>query len=184
MNIYEQLKKDHDEVQAVLGQLAAAETAEARRTLISRIRDLLVPHSRAEEAILYNALRENDREKDVVAHSYQEHLKAETLLRGLQVTEAVSLNWRSGVDRLRADLAHHISEEEGKVFSAAKRVLTDDEAQAMGKAFVQLKPKLGAGFMMSNLELIVNLLPARFRKSFVDYLEQRESGDSKTRKAS
>lgn len=166
MNIYDDLKQDHQKVKALLADLSSAETAEERRQLVTEIRDLLVPHSRAEEAVLYNTLREFDQSKEVVAHSYQEHVKAETLLRALQVTETVALNWKTGVDKLREDLEHHIEEEEDKVFSAAKRLLAEEEAVQMGKAFRQLKPEIGAGILSSQVTLMANLMPPRLRDSF------------------
>src|SRR3954462_2302980 len=121
MTIYDELKNDHEKLRQVLDALSLAETAESRRVLITEVRDLLIPHSRAEEAVLYNVLREDKEVRDSVSHSYQEHITAETLLRALQVTEAVALNWRSGVKKLVDELNHHILHEEGTVFLAAKR---------------------------------------------------------------
>lgn len=174
MTIYDELKKDHELVKSLLDRLSEAETADARRSLIAEIRDNLVPHSRAEEAVFYNTLRDLDESKDLVMHSYQEHLKAETLLRGLQVSEAVAMNWKSGVQKLKDDIAHHIQEEEGRVFTAARRIFSDEDARMLGKAFTELKPQIGAGVLSSNVELMANLMPERFRKSFVDHLQRGE----------
>jgi hemerythrin-like domain-containing protein len=167
MNIYEALKKDHDELQSTLDELAAAESTQSRRTLVEKVRNLLVPHSRAEEAVFYNVLRDHDETKNLVSHAYGEHVKAEALLRGLQVTETIALHWKGGVEKLKKDISHHIAEEEGKIFSAAKRALSDEEAKTIGAAFVKLKPHMGPGLMASNLELMANLMPARLRNSFM-----------------
>lgn len=172
MTIYEELKTDHDQVQTLLNQLAASTHPESRRNLVKSVRDLLIPHSRAEEAVLYNVLRDLDESKNVIAHSYKEHFKAETLLRGLQVTEAVSMHWEKGVNKLKEELNHHIEEEETVVLSAAQRVLSDSEAEVLGSAFVELKQHIGTGIMSSQIKLIANLMPERFRKSYLERIDE------------
>jgi len=183
MTIYEELESDHDLVLSLLDELKDCEDVEVRKDLINQVRDALVPHSRAEEAVFYNVLREMDDAKKLIAHSYQEHLMAEGLLRGLQVTEAVSINWKSGVEKLRESLAHHIAQEEGEIFSEAKQLLSDQEAETLGEAFVQLKPKLGANVVSSQMDLMVNLMPMRFREGFSKFMNRRHD-DTPSQKAS
>ncbi len=170
MTIYERLHSDHEALKPLLNQLKIADSVESRKSLLTQIRDALVPHSRAEEAVFYNGLRETKEGKDVVTHSYMEHVEAETLLRALQITENGALHWQKGVEKLREALLHHISEEEGKVFAVGKKVLSEEEAVLIGDAFEKLKPQLGAGVVTSNIELSVNLLPLRFRKSVTEFL--------------
>lgn len=166
MNIYDELKKDHQEVKALLKQLVTAQEAEDRRSLIEKIKEALIPHSRAEEAVLYNSLRDLDQATELIRHSYQEHIKAETLLRGLQVTEAVALNWQSGVEKLAAELNHHIHEEEELVFAAAKKMFAEEEARQMRVAFMKLKSEYGSGVVSSQVRLMANLMPQRLREGF------------------
>ena len=166
--IYDELKKDHQGVLALLDQLIASEDAgpEVWGGLVQKIRDELIPHARAEEAILYNSLRDMNQAKDVVAHSYNEHVQAEAVLRGLQVSEASNVTWVGAARKLREALQHHIQEEETQVFAAAQGVFSDEEARAMGDAFVQMKPKVrDQSFAGTTLDMIVNLLPARLRDS-------------------
>ncbi len=107
-----------------------------------------------------------DQAKDVVAHSYNEHVQAEAVLRGLQLTEASNVTWVGAARKLRDALQHHIVEEETQVFTAAQGVFSEDEARAMGDAFVQMKPKVrDQSFAGTTLDMIVNLLPARIRDS-------------------
>ncbi len=170
MTIYDLLKNDHAKLQTTLDRLLAATEKQEREALITEVRDLLVPHSRAEEAVLYNSLRDMHEAGKLIRHSYQEHIKAESILRGLQVTEAVMVKWQHGVELLKKDITHHIAEEEGKVFPAARKALTQEDAVALGKAFEELKPMIGAGLLSSQIELMTNLMPQQFRKSFADGL--------------
>ncbi len=179
MNIYEELKKDHQTVLSLLDQLIASEKAgpEAWGALVQKIRDELIPHARSEEAILYNSMRDIDQAKDSVAHAYGEHAQAEAVLRGLQVGSAVDVNWASAARQLREALSHHIREEETKVFAAARSVFSEQEANAMGEAFVQMKPRVREqSFAGNTMEMIANMLPTRLRASvlrFVPEVDQR-----------
>ncbi|HEU4411414.1 MAG TPA: hemerythrin domain-containing protein [Polyangiaceae bacterium] len=168
MTIYDELKKDHRTVLSLLDRLIAEPQAvgDPRGAIVQELRDELIPHARAEEAILYNALRDAGEAKGKVAHAYVEHVEAETLLRALQAADAADLTWVAAAKKLRESLAHHIAEEEGEVFAAARRVFSDEEAAQMGEAFRQMKPQVREeGFMGTTLDMIANLLPARLRAS-------------------
>lgn len=174
MTIYEALSSDHLRVLGLIRRLETEKSPSGRQQLIKQIRDDLIPHSRAEEAVLYNVLKDMDEARDLVSHGYQEHIMAETVLRGLQVTEAVAVKWETGVRKLHDDLAHHIAEEEGDIYAAAKQVFSKEDAESLGKAFMELKPKLGAGLISSQVELMANLMPKQFRKRFVDNLSRSD----------
>lgn len=173
MNIYEAIKKDHRKVLSLLDQLIASEKSgpETWGSLVQQVRDELVPHSRAEEAILYNALRDHSAASDTVAHSYGEHAQAEAVLRGLQISDALNVTWVAAARSLREALAHHIEEEEDKVFTAARRAFSDEEAKAMGAAFTRMKTEVrGETFAQTTAELISNLLPTRLRETVRRYV--------------
>ena len=165
MTIYEELRKDHRAVIELMDRLIASgdESAETRHQLIDQIRDALVPHSRAEEALFYNLLREMDSAKSMVGHEYIEHMEAEALLRALQVADLVGTGWRVTATKLRDALAHHIAEEESEVFAVAQKLLSQEEAEMIGRAFVAMKPDIkDQGFVGTSLDLIANLMPTRF----------------------
>lgn len=168
MNIYEALKKDHEEVKALLNELVSlGEGDEGRRNdLISQIRDGLIPHSRAEEAVFYNAMRAMNSANDIVMHGYQEHVEAEALLRTLQVAGKIDTGWTAVAKKLREALVHHINEEEGKIFSVAKEMFSEEEAVQMAAAFEELKPEIQKeGLLGTTADLVANLLPARIVES-------------------
>jgi hemerythrin-like domain-containing protein len=165
-------QKDHKTVLALIDELISTENKnpELRSELLDKIRDELIPHSRAEEAILYNFIRDLGQEKANVTRSYAEHVEAEALLRALQVSGAVHLNWTSAAKKLREALSAHIEEEETKIFKVAQEVFTDEEVQEMAKAFNRLKPAIrDQSFLGNSMDLVVNLLPARLRKTFAKF---------------
>ena len=165
MLIYDVLKKDHDVVKQLLDKLVHSADAsdQVRDDLIGRIRDELVPHARAEEAVFYNSLRTIDEAKDIVRHGYVEHMEAETLLRTLQAMNAVDANWMQVARKLKDAIEHHIAEEEDKIFNAAKQLLVPEEARMMGEAFERIKPEVREETLLqTTLDMIANLMPDRF----------------------
>src|SRR5690606_17538354 len=131
---------------------------------LDQLRRGVIAHAHAEEAILYNALREADQSKGLVMHSYNEHLMAETEIRALGAAKLIDANWTSMVEKLRKDLLHHIEEEESRVFDGARQVFTDEEAVQLGAAFERMKletAKGGDSMVKSTIDLIANLLPPR-----------------------
>lgn len=170
MLIYDALKKDHEKVKGLLDELLAVTEGDPRRNqLIKSIRDELIPHSRAEESVLYNSLRSIDATKDLVRESFQEHLEAEALLRTLQMKDKIDADWRTTAGKLKEALVHHIREEESAVFAAAQEYLTEREAEMMADAFEKMKPEIRKeNILQTTVDLIANLMPPRFASVFRD----------------
>lgn len=183
MDILEELRNDHRNVRELLDRLVATETSEKElwNNTVASLRDELIPHSRAEEAILYNSLRDLGRDGDLIGHSYKEHLEAEGLLRTLQITEAVGINWKAAAQKLKEALEHHIAEEESSVFAAARSAFSDEERASMGEAFIRMKPEVQDDTIVGNtFDMIVNLMPKRLRGS----IRQMTPGSDEHSKAS
>jgi hemerythrin superfamily protein len=171
MEIYDALKKDHELVKGLINQLVNLKDSESdlRHDLIEMIRDELVPHSRAEEAVFYNSMRMLDSSKAIAMHGYQEHMEAEALLRSLQVQEKIDVKWKETARKLKSVLEDHISEEEGEMFNAARTLFTKEEAVAMADVFEQMKPEIKAeGIGMTTIEMLKNLMPPRLMMSIDD----------------
>ncbi len=169
MEIYEALKKDHVKVKQILHEmLAIPDTDDANRTrLVQMLRDELIPHARAEEAIFYNSLRTAASGKDLAMHGYREHLEAEGLLRMLQAQDKVNMDWKNTASKLLSALEHHIQEEEGNMFNEARKNFSAEEAQMMGSAFEKLKPEIREETILGTTwDMVANMMPPRFTDSF------------------
>ncbi|MGE0632244.1 MAG: hemerythrin domain-containing protein [Pseudobdellovibrionaceae bacterium] len=165
MQIYESLKKDHNNIKSLLNRLVVLneDEGEEKHRLIEQIRDELVPHARAEEAVLYNTLRSLNSAAEVVYDSYKEHIEAETLLRTLQVRDRVDAAWKENAQKLKKAVFAHIQDEEVRIFKIAKQLFTEEEALMMGEAFDALKPQIKSeGFVTTTVELVANMMPPRF----------------------
>jgi hemerythrin-like domain-containing protein len=179
MHIYDTLTKDHREFERLIdeaiarGQNQSQNGQDAWRAPIERLRDGLLPHAHAEEAVLYNALRDEgqkaDPSKGLIADAYREHLMLETELRGLLAMKKIDETWTKAVENFRKDLKHHLQQEETRIFAEARKVFSDEESRQMNEAFLKLKPemaKTSESIVASTKELIVNLMPARLRDKF------------------
>ena len=169
MNIYQTLAKDHKVVLGLLDDLEKA-TAQERShwsKIIDAISVELISHSRAEEALVYNGIRDAGGDKEVISHSFGEHAQAEMDLRALQAMAAVDVGWTTLVQKLKHDLKHHIQEEESRVFAEGKKIFSNDEAEMLAKAFNQLKPIIQQKSMAgTTMDMIKNMLPEKLRATF------------------
>ena len=164
MQIYEALMKDHEVVKGLMSQLVNLnEGDEAERDeLIAKVRDELIPHSRAEEAVFYNSIRAINTAQDLVWHGYEEHMKAESILRLLQGATKIDVEWKKLAKKLQTELDHHVMEEETKIIPVAKQLFTEDEAVVMAEAFEEMKPEVReGGIVQSTLDMIANMMPPR-----------------------
>lgn len=175
MEIYEALKKDHQEIKILLDELVTLKNDDDYRyVLIEEIRNLLIPHSRAEESVFYNTFRAIDADRKLVFHGFQEHLEAEALLRTLQFMDRLNLEWKDTAKKLREAILHHVEDEETEIFDEAKRIFTKEEAEGMGEAFLQLKPQIAHdGLFKSTVEMVVNMMPPRLADKIRSFGENR-----------
>ena len=166
MQIYEVLKKDHEKVKALLTELVGLDNESPRRKqLVAQIRDELIPHARAEEAVLYNCLREVEIVKDEARHAYKEHMEAESLLRALQVAENIPGAWKKLALKLKEGIEHHIQEEESNLFALAQGVVSDEEATEMCSSFEAMKAKVkDENFFQTTIDMMANLIPPGLKK--------------------
>ncbi|MGE3610126.1 MAG: hemerythrin domain-containing protein [Bacteriovoracaceae bacterium] len=177
MDIYHLLKEDHLEIQQILNELISLrDDDEYRYILIEEIKNLLIPHSRAEESVFYNTLRAIDTDTGIIMHGFREHLEAETLLRTLQLMERVNLNWKSTAKKLKQVLDHHIDSEENEIFEEAKLAFSQDEALSIGEAFEKLKNKIAEeGAVKNTMDILVNMLPPRLTNGLRKFGEDHSS---------
>jgi hemerythrin-like domain-containing protein len=177
MQIYDLLKSDHESLKGLLNELTSMTGKGDPHELVDKIRDAFVPHSRAEEAVFYNSLRAFDEAKSKIMHSFNEHLSAETMLRTIQMKEKVAGDWKKTAKELKTAIEHHVAEEEGEIFTLARRFFSDDESEAMGRAFSKMKEEVvGEGLMKTSLDLITNLMPPRFTDRFREFHSPKRAG--------
>ena len=138
------LEVDHRRFEELLEQgTATTERATKRRSeLLETLIVALKVHEAIEEQILYPALKPYAETHDIVLEGYQEHHVADFLVRELRRLARDDEKWGAKFKVLEESLAHHIEEEERKMFPTARAVLTKEELNALGRRMKALKADL------------------------------------------
>jgi HEAT repeat protein len=146
-DILDTLKKEHDEVKDLLENLSDAETAAQRRTIVQKIKAALVPHTKAEEKVVYDAvIALRDKDAQIDGHEgYLEHeWAAKTLQRLEAIANAASPEHKAAGKVLKELVEHHIEEEERNVWADVKKHFSDDDRKQMNARFFAAKARVKA----------------------------------------
>lgn len=139
---FQMLKKDHEEVKGILGQLTETKAAKKREDLFQKLREELVPHMKAEEITFYPRLLEKKEAREDALLGVEEHQLSDTVLNQLEKTPKDVDQWGAKMSVFKELVEHHIKEEENQVFKSAQKALSNDELQDIMKQFEQKKQKL------------------------------------------
>jgi hemerythrin superfamily protein len=144
-DLLDTLKKEHDEVKALLSDLQDAESPGLRKNLVQKIKIALVPHTKAEEKVLYDAvIAVRDKDVQVDGHEgYIEHeLAAKTLQKLAAVASATSPEHKAAAKVLKELIEHHIREEESNVWDDARDHFSDEQRKRMNVAYLAAKARV------------------------------------------
>jgi hemerythrin superfamily protein len=144
-DILDTLKKEHDEVKALLLDLQEAETPSARRALVRKIKMALVPHTKAEEKVVYDAvlaLRDKDAQTDGHEGYLEHEWASKTLQRLDSITNANSPQHKAAGKVLKELVEHHISEEESSIWRDVKKNFPQEDRMRMNLAFEAAKSRV------------------------------------------
>jgi hemerythrin superfamily protein len=144
-DILDTLKKEHDEVKTLLSKLEKSESGAERKNLVRRIKAALVPHTKAEEKVVYDAvIALADKDARIDGHEgYLEHEWASKTLVKLEGIENATSPEHHATGKVLKDLVeHHIEEEESAVWGDVKENFSDEDRRQMNRAFEAAKAKV------------------------------------------
>jgi len=136
-SVVDLIMNDHRQVEELFAQLS--NDASTRPNLVPVLTTLLVAHSRAEEAEVYPAARDEAGRAEEVEHSQEEHLLADKLLKRLAATAPDSPDFDSVLAELVEAVTHHIEEEESKVLPGLRDTLDEQRQVELGEAFLTVR---------------------------------------------
>ena len=138
------LKADHDEVKHLLGELdKTTQRAEVTRTDgLEQLRVKLDVHESIEEEILYPALKEFAKTKDITLEAFEEHHVVDMIMAELEATPVTDETWAAKLTVAKENLEHHIEEEEGEMFKQARQVMDESELEELGDRMAARKKEL------------------------------------------
>jgi len=142
------LKKDHELVRQLLGDLEAttSRAAKKRTDLLRKIQVNLKAHTTIEEEIFYPAFKEAGKKSDddkMYFEALEEHRAAgDLVLPDLLKTDPSGEQFSGRAKVLKELVEHHADEEEKEMFPRAKKILSKDELMTLGQLMQSRKQVL------------------------------------------
>ncbi|HET9496744.1 MAG TPA: hemerythrin domain-containing protein [Candidatus Limnocylindria bacterium] len=137
MNALTLMEQDHRQIEELLDRLekTTERGVKTRQRLFGRIKEELTAHEDMEERIFYPALRGHPKakEKEIVLEAYEEHDVVDTLMGELSRLSFNHESWGPKAKVMQENVAHHIEEEEGPMFTQARQVFTQAELNELGR---------------------------------------------------
>ena len=135
------IKDDHAKLESVFKKLESAEPSEIR-DLLQQVRELLVPHSKAEEQVVYPAIKSTvPDERADVDDGLAEHQHVEATLEKLLASDPEE----PGVDGLIAamigEVRHHVEEEEQEILPSFSEAADNQQLGELGEQFSAAKER-------------------------------------------
>ena len=144
-DLLDTLKEEHEAVSELLKKLVDSDNGRERKSLVAQIKAALVPHVKAEQKVLYDAiiaLKDKDAKQDG-EEGYIEHALASKTLADLEkLSDATSPEHRATAKVLRELIEHHVKEEESQVWGDAKKNFSAEQRQEMNRRYLAEKKKV------------------------------------------
>ena len=135
------LKNDHQKVAGILEKLE--ETTEralkTREELFAQLKTELDIHANIEETIFYPVLEKAEESRDITLEAFEEHRLVKQLLAELEESSKDDEQWTAKFTVLKENIEHHVEEEEGEMFTKARKVLSEEEIQTLGTRMEKAK---------------------------------------------
>lgn len=145
LNALDLIKDDHDRLKKMFKRALDTDDAATRGDLLHQIRAELVAHERMEEDIFYPALRDaSEKAKDIVLEGYEEHHVIDLILDEMFTVPEDADQWSAKLKVLHENLEHHIEEEEGEMFKRARKSMSQDMLDDLGRRMRQAKESASA----------------------------------------
>jgi hypothetical protein len=144
-DILDTLKQDHRDVAEMLEKLVESHAAVERKNLVASIKEALVPHLRAEEKVVYDAVRglRGKEQKTHAEEGYLEHGLADKTLTQLgKMSDTLSPEFSAGAKVLKELVEHHVEEEETNIWADMKEHFSADDRVAMNRKFLAAKKRV------------------------------------------
>jgi hemerythrin superfamily protein len=135
------LKEDHERIKKMLaeGEKTTERGEKTREELFAKLKQNLTAHEAMEEEVLYPALRDNPKSKDIALEGYEEHHVVDEILEELQQTPPSDDTWAAKFKVAKENLEHHIEEEETDMFEKARQIFSDAQLDEMGNKMAEIQ---------------------------------------------
>ena len=143
MNPFTLLTEDHEKVAGILEKIDATSErgVKTREELFTQLKTELDIHAEIEETIFYPALEKHEESRDIALEAVEEHRIVKEFLAELDSMATDDEIWTAKMTVLKENIEHHVEEEEGEMFSKARKALTEEEIESLGTRMEAAKQK-------------------------------------------
>jgi hemerythrin superfamily protein len=132
--LFDELRQQHRQVAALMQQVMDSRS-DKRAEAYNQFRMALIPHLKAEEATLYQAMQGNSRTHMLALKAEEEHHASANVLGELETTPMGNDRWLARFVVLRDTILHHVGEEEGRIFPAARVAFSREQLNMLYTQF-------------------------------------------------
>ncbi|MCA9626723.1 MAG: hemerythrin domain-containing protein [Myxococcales bacterium] len=143
--IFDTLVKEHRATLKLLRRLALTDDADLREELFPRVRQQLVVHEQAENAVLYPLLRSHAATHELAKKNDGAARRIEVILGCLSGYSFDNPEWRSTAQTLLEIVEQHIDDEETGYFPKAQRALGAQITQELNERYQEYREQLNQG---------------------------------------
>ena len=138
------LKADHDTMRDLLSKLdtTTERGVKTRTELFATIKGELTVHEVIEEEIFYPELKAHPKAKDIVLEGYEEHHVVDLVMGELENLAVDDEAWGAKASVMKENVEHHMEEEEGEMFKAARSVFDKAELDDLGARMAARKEQV------------------------------------------
>ena len=143
-DILDTLQMEHDEVQELLQQLTGSDNGREQKSLVAKIKQALVPHTKAEEKVVYDAVLalKGKNAKIDGNEGYLEHSLASETLKKLDKLTANTPEFKAAAKVLKELINHHVQEEERNIWAQVKENFSNEQREQMNRDFLAAKKRV------------------------------------------
>jgi hemerythrin superfamily protein len=145
MDLFQILSKDHRAVEQIFERIEKVDNRDGahREQMFHQIRQELELHTQIEEKLFYPELKRHDGTKKLVADALEEHAEVKQMLQEIGTLSVEDDQWSEMINELKMAVRHHVHEEEGQIFPAARQELDQSRIDEIGRQIEEMKQKAG-----------------------------------------
>lgn len=141
MDVMSVIFMDHQKAKTLMNELKTCEDGNRIQELFGQLYQDLLVHAKAEEEVVYPAVRSYYGESDT-RDLYNEQAQMETLLNQMRAMNVPSAEFKERLKQLKEMVGHHTRQEESGMFTAMRRNMSDAEREQLATEFKEAKKRL------------------------------------------
>ena len=140
-NILDLLKQDHEKARYLFDRIGKSgkKTTANLQNLFSELEEELGVHMEGEERFFYSALEQHEEARAKILEAYEEHQVIKMLLGTFKSLAVDDERWGAKIKVLNDVIEHHLKEEEGEIFTLARKELDRNQMLEMAVQFMRNK---------------------------------------------